>query len=77
MEKIVYHKLPRQISAKGFKQLENLKKMSDEDIDYSDAPPLNKRQLDEVAYIVKERDKCFGSTMRLTCPPFATPSLRM
>jgi hypothetical protein len=39
------------------RQLENLKKMNDGDIDYSDAPPLNEKQLDEAARIVSEREK--------------------
>ncbi|MDR1469784.1 MAG: hypothetical protein LBT00_10880 [Spirochaetaceae bacterium] len=41
--------------------------MSDGDIDYSDAPPLNRRQLDEVARMVKERNKSFRNTTRLAC----------
>jgi hypothetical protein len=67
MEKMIYHRLPRQISLKGLKQLETLKQMSDGDIDYSDAPPLNRRQLDEVARMVKERNKSFRNTTRLAC----------
>jgi hypothetical protein len=57
MEKTICHKAPQKISKKGLKQLEDLKKMDDEDIDYSDIPPLNKRQPEEVARIVKERTK--------------------
>jgi uncharacterized protein (DUF4415 family) len=66
MEKIVYHKMPQKISSKGLKQLENLKRMNDDDIDYSDAPRLNKKQLDEVARIVRERKERMPSiTLRL------------
>jgi hypothetical protein len=32
MEKIVYHKMPKKISPKGLKQLENLKRMNDDNI---------------------------------------------
>jgi uncharacterized protein (DUF4415 family) len=40
--------------------------MTDDDIDYSDAPPLNRKQLDEVARIVRERKKRMPSiTLRL------------
>jgi uncharacterized protein (DUF4415 family) len=58
--------MPKKISKRGLEQLENLKKMNDGDIDYSDAPPLNKKQLDEVARIVRERKKRMPSiTLRL------------
>jgi uncharacterized protein (DUF4415 family) len=66
MDKTIYHKTPQKISPKGIKQLEDLKSMSDEGIDYSDIPPLNKKQLDEVARIVRERKKRMPSiTLRL------------
>jgi uncharacterized protein (DUF4415 family) len=40
--------------------------MNDDDIDYSDVPPLNKEQLDEVARIVRERKERMPSiTLRL------------
>jgi uncharacterized protein (DUF4415 family) len=66
MEKTIYHKIPQKIPKKGLKQLEDLKKMKDEDIDYSDIPPLNKRQLEEVARIVRERKERMPSiTLRL------------
>jgi uncharacterized protein (DUF4415 family) len=66
MDKTIYHKTPQKISPKGVKQLENLKRMNDEDIDYSDIPPLNKKQLDEVARIVRERKERMPSiTLRL------------
>jgi hypothetical protein len=55
MVKTIYHKIPKKISRSGLKQLEALKKMSDDDIDYSDAAPLSREQLDEVARIVRER----------------------
>jgi hypothetical protein len=55
MGKIIYHKIPAKISKEGMRQLENLRKMNDEDIDYSDAPPLDKKQLSEAARIVMER----------------------
>jgi hypothetical protein len=57
MEKAIYHKMPQRISPKGIRQLENLKEMNDEDIDYSDAPPLDRQQPDEVARIVRGRKK--------------------
>ncbi|MDR1317735.1 MAG: BrnA antitoxin family protein [Spirochaetales bacterium] len=66
MEKIVSHRRPKKISKKGLKELENLRHMNDADIDYSDAPPLNKKQLNEVARIVRERKKRMPSiTLRL------------
>jgi uncharacterized protein (DUF4415 family) len=66
MEKTVYHKIPQKISKRGLKQLKNLKEMNDDDIDYSDIPPLNKEQLDEVARIVRERKERMPSiTLRL------------
>jgi uncharacterized protein (DUF4415 family) len=66
MEKTVYHRMPQKISPEGIKQLENLKKMNDDAIDYSDAPPLTKKQLDEVARIVRERKERMPSiTLRL------------
>jgi hypothetical protein len=55
MEKAIYHKISGKISKEGMRQLENLRKMNDEDIDYSDAPPLDKKQLSKVARIVMER----------------------
>jgi hypothetical protein len=55
MAKTVYHRIPQKISPKGLKELENLRQMNDDNIDYSDAPPLNKKQLDEVARIIRER----------------------
>jgi uncharacterized protein (DUF4415 family) len=68
MEKTVFHRIPQKISERSLKQLEYLKKMNDEDIDYSDVPPLNKKQLDEVARIVRERKERMPSiTLRL--PP--------
>jgi uncharacterized protein (DUF4415 family) len=58
--------MPRKISEKGLKELENLRQMNDDDIDYSDAPPLNTKQLDEVARIVRERKERMPSiTLRL------------
>jgi uncharacterized protein (DUF4415 family) len=58
--------MPDKISKRGLKQLEYLKKMNDDDIDYSDVPPLNKKQLDEVARIVRERKRQMPSiTLRL------------
>jgi uncharacterized protein (DUF4415 family) len=66
MEKTLYHRISPRISRKGLQQLENLKKLNDEDIDYSDIPPLNKKQLDEVARIVRERKERMPSiTLRL------------
>jgi uncharacterized protein (DUF4415 family) len=66
MEKTIYHKIPQRISPKGIGQLENLKEMNDEDIDYSDAPPLNRKQLDDVVRIVRERKERMPSiTLRL------------
>jgi uncharacterized protein (DUF4415 family) len=66
MGKIIYHKISEKISKNGLKQLEYLKRMNDEDIDYSDVPPLNKKQLDEVARIVRERKERMPSiTLRL------------
>jgi uncharacterized protein (DUF4415 family) len=66
MAKIVYHKMPQKISKKGLRELENLRQMNDDDIDYSDAPPLNKKQLDEVARIVRERKERMPSiTLRI------------
>jgi uncharacterized protein (DUF4415 family) len=60
--------MPQKISKKGLKELENLRHMNDSDINYSDAPPLNKKQLDEVARIVRERKERMPSiTLRL--PP--------
>jgi uncharacterized protein (DUF4415 family) len=54
------------MSKKSLEQLESLKKMNDDDIDYSDVPPLNKEQLDEVARIVRERKERMPSiTLRL------------
>jgi hypothetical protein len=59
MEKTVYYnQMPAKISKKGLNELENLKQMSDDEIDYSDAPPLNKKQLDEMARIVRKRSNC-------------------
>jgi uncharacterized cupin superfamily protein len=55
MAKTIYHKIPDKISKRSLKQLEHLKRMNDDAIDYSDVPPLNKKQLDEVARIVRER----------------------
>jgi hypothetical protein len=55
MAKIIYHKMPSSISKKGLKQLENLKMMDDDAIDYSDAPPLNKNQLEDAARMVRDR----------------------
>jgi uncharacterized protein (DUF4415 family) len=69
MEKIVHHRMPQKISKKGLKELENLRQMNDDAIDYSDAPPLNKKQLDEVARIVRERKERMPSiTLRLPLP---------
>jgi uncharacterized protein (DUF4415 family) len=69
MEKTVYHKMPKKISSKGLKELANLRQMSDDAIDYSDAPPLNEKQLDEVARIVRERKERMPSiTLRLPSP---------
>jgi uncharacterized protein (DUF4415 family) len=66
MEKKVYQKMHQKISNKGLKELENLRQMSDDAIDYSDAPPLNEKQLDEVARIVRERKERMPSiTLRL------------
>jgi uncharacterized protein (DUF4415 family) len=42
--------------------------MDDEDINYSDISPLNNKQLEEIAYIVKQRKERMSSiTLRL--PP--------
>jgi uncharacterized protein (DUF4415 family) len=61
--------MPKKISKKGLKELENLRQMNDDAIDYSDAPPLNKKQLDEVARIVRERRERMPSiTLRLPSP---------
>ena len=66
MEKTIYHRIPQKISQRGLKQLENLKKMNDEDIDYSDTPALNKKQLYQLARIVRERNERMPSiTLRL------------
>jgi uncharacterized protein (DUF4415 family) len=66
--KTIYHKIPKEISKTGLKQLEKLKKMNDADIDYSDISPLNNKQLEEIAYIVKQRKERMSSiTLRL--PP--------
>jgi uncharacterized protein (DUF4415 family) len=66
MEKTIYHRIPQKISKRSLKQLENLRKLNDDDIDYSDVPPLNKKQLDEVARIVREREERMPSiTLRL------------
>jgi uncharacterized protein (DUF4415 family) len=66
MEKTIYHRIPQKVSKKGLKQLESLKKMSDDDIDYSDAPPLSREQLEEVARIVRERKERMPSvTLRI------------
>ncbi|MDR3147426.1 MAG: BrnA antitoxin family protein, partial [Treponema sp.] len=66
MAKTIYHRIPQKISKRSLKQLENLRKMNDDDIDYSDVPPLNKEQLDKVARIVKERKERMPSiTLRL------------
>jgi uncharacterized protein (DUF4415 family) len=66
MEKTIYHKIPDKISKRGLKQLEYLKRMNDKDIDYRDIPPLSKKQLDEVARIVRERKGRMPSiTLRL------------
>jgi uncharacterized protein (DUF4415 family) len=66
MEKLVYHRIPPKISKRGLRQLENLKKMNDDDIDYSDIPPLSRKQLDEVARSVRERKERMPSiTLRL------------
>ena len=57
---------PEKISAKILKNIENLKKMKDEDIDYSDIPPLDKTQLAEMVKIVRERKEPMPSiTLRL------------
>jgi hypothetical protein len=53
MEKIVYHKIPQKISPEGLRELENLKRMNDDNIDYSDAPLLHEKQLKEAARIVR------------------------
>jgi hypothetical protein len=50
--------MPAKISEKGLKELENLKQMSDDEIDYSDAPPLNKKQLGFMALFVREWCLC-------------------
>jgi uncharacterized protein (DUF4415 family) len=66
MVKTVYHKIPKKVSRSGLKQLKGLKKMSDDAIDYSDASPLSREQLDEVARIVRERKERMPSiTLRL------------
>jgi hypothetical protein len=61
MEKIVYHRVPKKMSQKGLRELENLRRMSDDEIDYSDAPPLSDEQLDEMACIVRERRVPYGA----------------
>jgi uncharacterized protein (DUF4415 family) len=64
--KTIYHKIPERISSESMKQLEKLKKMKDEDIDYRDIPPLNLKQLEEMAKIVRERKERMPSiTLRL------------
>jgi uncharacterized protein (DUF4415 family) len=65
---MVTYKKPVKMSKKVLKNIEDLKKKSDANIDYSDIPPLNKDQLNEIAKIVKERKERMQSvTLRL--PP--------
>jgi hypothetical protein len=40
--------------------------MNDDDIDYSDVPPLNKEQLDEVVRIVRERKKVSVTSAKIS-----------
>jgi uncharacterized protein (DUF4415 family) len=57
---------PKKMPKKVLKNIENLKKMKYQDIDYSDIPPLDKSQLAEMAKIVKERKERMPSiTLRL------------
>jgi uncharacterized protein (DUF4415 family) len=64
--KTIYHKIAEKASSESLKQLEDLKKMKDEDIDYRDIPPLNLKQLEEMARIVRERKERMPSiTLRL------------
>jgi uncharacterized protein (DUF4415 family) len=66
MKKMVSFEKPEKMSARVLKNIENLKKMKDEDIDYSDIPALNKNQLAEMAKIVRERKERMPSiTLRL------------
>jgi uncharacterized protein (DUF4415 family) len=68
MPKTVIFEKPNEMSRKVLTNIENLKKMKDEDIDYSDIPALDEKKLQEMARIVKARKKRMPSiTLRL--PP--------
>jgi uncharacterized protein (DUF4415 family) len=68
MKQMVTYEKPAKMQKKVLNNIEALKKMKDENIDYSDIPPLDKTQLDEIAEIVKERKERMQSvTLRL--PP--------
>ncbi|GMO59888.1 MAG: hypothetical protein Ta2A_05940 [Treponemataceae bacterium] len=49
--------IPKTMPQKVLKNIEKLKQMPDEAIDYSDIPPLNDLQLAEIANIAKARNK--------------------
>jgi uncharacterized protein (DUF4415 family) len=66
MTKTVLFEKPAKMSKKVLKNIETIKKMKDEDIDYSDIPPLDKSQLELMAKVVKERKERMPSiTLRL------------
>jgi uncharacterized protein (DUF4415 family) len=66
MKKMVSFEKPERMPPKVLKNIENLKKMKDQDIDYSDIPSLDKSQLAEMAKIVRERKERMPSiTLRL------------
>jgi uncharacterized protein (DUF4415 family) len=57
---------PEKMPGKVLKNIEALKKMKDQDIDYSDIPPLDKTQLTEMAKIVRDQKERMPSiTLRL------------
>ncbi|GHV30119.1 hypothetical protein AGMMS4952_16670 [Spirochaetia bacterium] len=66
MTKTVQFEKPAKMPKKVLKNIETLKKMKDEDIDYSDIPPLDKSQLELMAKVVKERKERMPSiTLRI------------
>jgi hypothetical protein len=68
MKKMVSFEKPEKMPAKVLKNIENLKKMKDEDIDYSDIPPLDKTQLAEMAKISGERKEPMPGAQRCLAP---------
>jgi hypothetical protein len=65
MKEVIYHKIPETISPESLRQLKNIENMPDENIDYTDIPPLQEKQLQEIARILTERKKLTGLGARL------------